>query len=162
MLEGIETDGSRELADCEALAVRVRAALVAAGLVVRVPEVPDPLCHGAGVDVEVDIDEGPGVFVTWLGSPRLQDRARRAYRFAEYEDPTFKFDYAVGQAMLAAMKAILAAAGFGVRDNDDEYRVDSLIVFAALDKPLYWGLYPEETALEAWKKNTPASPGSES
>jgi hypothetical protein len=128
---------------------------------VRLADISDPLCHGAGVEVEHDIDEGPGVYVTWLGSPRLQERSRRAYRFNEIEDPTFKFDYEVGQTMLAAMSSILAAAGFGVRDNEEEYHVPSLAVFAAPEKPMYWGLYPEETTMPGWKRDSSASAGSE-
>ena len=64
MPEGTEENAASQLAEQEALATRVRATLVAAGLTGRLPDVPDPLCHGAGVEVEHDVDDGPGVYVT--------------------------------------------------------------------------------------------------
>jgi hypothetical protein len=73
-----ETVSSDELAGMEALALRVRNELAAAGLPVLVPGLNPGLDSGAEVEVDPGADAAGGIFVGWSASPHLRECAVRA------------------------------------------------------------------------------------
>jgi hypothetical protein len=142
------------------IAVWARDELLAAGLPVCPPGAASELTQGA--DVFVD---GNWVIVSWNCHPRLQACAQRAYRFKQLDDPARHHNAAVQQVMLQAITGILVAAGFTVRDNDDDYAPRSVLVLSgpARGSVPSWEKREEELTLPGWHAASESSPdGSES
>ncbi|MFE1442732.1 hypothetical protein [Streptomyces sp. NPDC058739] len=138
----LEKAGAEVLAERERTAARVRDELAAAGL----PLVAPGLSHGVEVTVDPFADGAGGVYVSWRSSPRLQSRVLRAAKLNLLDDPVLAQQGAVLQAMLAAVTAILEAAGFTVRDSLNDYAPCSLEVLAAPHGNPTWEPHEEEAA----------------
>ncbi|MEW2260662.1 hypothetical protein [Streptomyces sp. NPDC047869] len=154
MFERVSAEESEAL---EALARKVRNELTAAGLPVLAPGLDPVLAGGAEVNIDDGADAAGGVFVAWQASPRLRARASRAFRLKQLDEPALRHSSAVGAAMVRAMAAVLASAGFGVEDARDEYRPQQLRVLAgppSKHQPL-WSLRDDELALPG-RQDAPA------
>lgn len=88
------------------------------------------MASGAEVGVDGGNDAAGGVFVGWQASPRLNHCASLAFRLRQLDEPVPQHSSAIGAAMMEAMAAILASAGFRVEDARDEYRPQQLRVLA--------------------------------
>jgi hypothetical protein len=128
----IEKADAEGLAAREALAGRVRNELAAAGLPVLAPGLDPILSGGAQVSVDRSVDATGGVFIKWQTSPRLRECSIRAVRLDQPDELVLRHFSAVGTAMMEAIGAILASAGFRAEDPHDEYRPNQLQV---LDGP---------------------------
>ncbi|GAA2371372.1 hypothetical protein [Streptomyces cuspidosporus] len=147
-----ERVSAEESAALEALAGKVRNELAAAGLPVLAPGLDPVLAGGAEVDIDDGADAAGGVFVAWQASPRLRARARRAFGLKQLDEPVLRHSSAVGAAMMQAMAAVLASAGFSVEDAPDEYRPQQLRVLAgpsSKQQPV-WSLRDDGLALPGW------------
>lgn len=144
---------AEESAALEALAGKVRNELAAAGLPVFAPGLDPVLAGGAEVDIDDGADAAGGVFVAWQTSPRLRACARRAFRLKQLDEPVLRHSSAVGAAMMQAMAAVLASAGFSVEDARDEYRPQQLRVLAGppSEQQPVWSLRDDELALSGWQ-----------
>ncbi|MFB6977590.1 hypothetical protein [Streptomyces scopuliridis] len=152
-----ERVGAEEAASLESLARKVRNELAAAGLPVLASGLNPVLAGGAEVDVDEGADAAGGVFVAWRASPRLRDCASRAFRLKQLDDPALWHSSAVGAAMMQAMAAILASAGFSVEDARDEYRPQQLRVLASPpsgQQPV-WQRRDDELAMPGWSQDGP-------
>ncbi|MFF5257096.1 hypothetical protein ACFY4K_34415 [Streptomyces leeuwenhoekii] len=153
-----ERVSAEESATLESLAGKVRNELAAAGLPVLAPGLDPVLAGGAEVDIDHGADAAGGVFVAWQASPRLQACAHRAFALKQLDEPVLRHSSAIGAAMMQAMAAVLASAGFSVEDARDEYRPQQLRVLAgplSKQKPV-WLLREDELALPGWQE----APGS--
>ena len=148
-----ERVGAEESAALEALAWKVRNELAAAGLPVVMPGLDPVLAGGAEVDTDDGADAAGGVFVAWQASPRLRACARRAFRVKQLDEPVLRHSSAVGAAMMKAMAAVLASAGFRVEDARDEYRPQQLRVVAGPppEQQPVWSLRDDELTLPGWQ-----------
>ncbi|MEV0736698.1 hypothetical protein AB0I51_12160 [Streptomyces sp. NPDC050549] len=112
------------------------------------PDLDRVLASGAEVEVDDGADAPDGVYVGWLISPRLRERAGRAFRLRLLDDPVLCHSSEIAAAMMQAMAAILASAGFAVEDANDEYRSHQLRV---TDEPAQavpmWTLRDEEATM---------------
>jgi hypothetical protein len=153
MFERVSGD---DLADMEALAQRVRNELAAAGLPVLLGIDP-VLAGGAVVEVDDGADMGGGVFAGWSASPRLRECTGRAFSLRLLDDPLLRHSSQVGAAMMRAMAAILASAGFTVQDANDACRSHQLRVVSgpAPGVPPMWSLREDEVAMPGWKATSP-------
>jgi hypothetical protein len=149
MFEKVSGD---ELAGLEALALRVRNELAAAGLPVLIPGMAPVLASGAEVEVDAGADAAGGVFVGWAASPRLRECALRALRLRLTDDPVLRHSDQVGSAMMQAMAVVLASAGFTVEDADHEYRPRELRVVSGPARGALpvWSLREDEAELPGW------------
>ncbi|MEU1711172.1 hypothetical protein ABZ478_38895 [Streptomyces sp. NPDC005706] len=148
-----ERVSAEESAALEALARKVRNELTAAGLPVLAPGLDPVLAGGAEVDIDHGADAAGGVFVAWQASPRLRACASRAFRLKQLDEPVLRHSSAVGAAMVRAMAAVLASAGFSTEDARDEYRPQQLRILAGpppKQQPL-WSLRDDELALPGWQ-----------
>jgi hypothetical protein len=154
MFEKVSGD---KLAGMEALALRVRNELAAAGLPVLAPGMNPVLASGAEVEVDGGADAAGGIFVGWSASPRLRECAVRAFRLRLMDDPLLRHSSQVGAAMMQAMGAVLASAGFTVEDANDEYRPHRLRVVSgpARNAPPMWSLRHDEVELPGWDAADP-------
>ncbi|MEV7388327.1 hypothetical protein [Streptomyces sp. NPDC091215] len=148
MFERVSAEESTAL---EALAGRVRNELAAAGLPVLAPGLDPVLAGGAEVDIDDGADAAGGVFVAWQASPRLRACARRAFGLKQLDEPVLRHSSVVGAAMMQAMAAVLASAGFSVEDARDEYRPQQLRVLA--------GPPSEQQPIWSFRDDEPALPG---
>ncbi|WHT19713.1 hypothetical protein N8J89_01065 [Crossiella sp. CA-258035] len=150
-----------ELARREFLAVCVRDELAAAGLAVVPRTFSGDLYPGAEVSVDPGRDEIGGVHVDWVVSPRLRACARRAVNSGRLDDPAIGYSYRVGEAMVAAMTAILREAGYTVQPSRDEYRIGELQVTAGPGPEVtpVWALTDEELRPGASPANQADSAG---
>ncbi|WP_190344818.1 hypothetical protein [Streptomyces venezuelae] len=76
----------------------------------------------------------------------------RAFRLKELDAGVLRHASAVGAAMMEAMAAVLASAGFSVEDARDEYRPQQLRVIAGPPsghEPV-WQLRDDELPLPGW------------
>ncbi|MFI0242914.1 hypothetical protein [Streptomyces sp. NPDC016845] len=152
-----EPVSAEESAALEVLACKVRNELAAAGLPVRVPGLHSELAGGADVETDAGADVAGGVFVGWEASPRLQACASRAFRLKQLDEPVLRHASAVGAAMMQAMAAVLASAGFDVEDARDQYRPQQLRVLSGppSGQLRVWALREDELTLPGWQ-GTPA------
>ena len=142
----LEKVGAEVLAERERIAARVRDELVAAGLPVVAPELNPVLSQGVAVTVD-PFDDAGGVSVAWRSSPRVQSCVLRAVKLSLLDDPVLSHQQVVLEAMLAAITAILASAGFTVRDSLNDYAPFRLEVLAGPGGHPAWGLREEEVAV---------------
>lgn len=156
----LEKVGAEVLAERERIAARVRDELVAAGLPVVAPGLNPVLSHGVKVTVDPFDDDAGGVSVAWRSSPRLESCVLRAAKLNLLDDPALAHQRAVLEAMLAAVAAILGAAGFTVRDSLNDYAPFTLQVLAGPGGNPSWGLREEEVAVSHRSGSSPG--GSES
>lgn len=79
---------------------------------------------GAGAMIEVDTgaDAAGGVWVTWHADSRLRLAAAAAVQQGCVADPMIQRSGTITQIMLDALRAILAARGFGVVQEPDDMR----------------------------------------
>ncbi|MGW4484074.1 hypothetical protein ACWEOE_09565 [Amycolatopsis sp. NPDC004368] len=112
----------------------VQSELVAAGL----PVVPEANPAGtAGAIVYVDVPDLRGVLVDWHVGNLLVDAAQEAWfddphREGEEVAAFSRLTSAIGEAMGAAMHAILTAAGLKVERTANDYAPDELLVTGRL------------------------------
>jgi hypothetical protein len=151
-----------ELAGMEALALRVRNELAAAGLPVLAPGLYLVLAGGAEVEVDDGADRAGGVFAGWSASPRLRECASRALRLRLLDDPPLWYSSQIAAAMMQAMAAILTSAGFTVEDANDEYRPHRLRVVSGPTPglPPMWSLRDDELSMPGWQAASPAEDAS--
>ncbi|MGW9033059.1 hypothetical protein ACWGQ5_56015 [Streptomyces sp. NPDC055722] len=148
-----ERVSAEESVGLEALALKVRNELAAAGLPVLAPGLDPVLAGGAEVDIDDGADAAGGVFVAWQASPRVRACASRAFSLKQWDEPVLRHSRAVGVAMTQAMATVLASAGFSVEDARDEYRPQQLQVLAgppSQQQPV-WSLPDDELALPGWQ-----------
>jgi hypothetical protein len=145
-----------ELAGMEALALRVRNELAAAGLPV-VPDLNPVLAGGAVVEVDDGADMAAGVFAGWSASPRLRECTSHAFGLRLLDDPLLRHSSQIAAAMMQAMAAILTSAGFTVEDANNEYRPHELRVVSgpAAGVPPMWSLRDDEVAMPGWEDTSP-------
>jgi hypothetical protein len=143
----LEKVGAEVLAERERIAARVRDELVAAGLPVVAPGLNPVLSQGVAVTVDPFDDDTGGVSVAWRSSPRVQSCVLRAVKLSLLDDPVLSHQQVVLEAMLAAITAILASAGFTVRDSLNDYAPFRLEVLAGPGGHPAWGLREEEVAV---------------
>ncbi|MEO3788522.1 hypothetical protein ABGB12_34795 [Actinocorallia sp. B10E7] len=134
------------LAERERIAARVRDELAAAGLPVVAPGLSIELSQGAEVTVCPLQDCEAGVTVAWNASPRLRSCMARAAELALVNDPALRHGGTVLEAMLPAIAAILASAGFDVRDSLNDYASFTLEVLAGPSGRPVWAPHDEEIA----------------
>ncbi|MEU4091536.1 hypothetical protein [Streptomyces sp. NPDC026673] len=148
-----ERVSAEELSALEALALEVRNELAAAGLPVLAPGMSPVLAGGAQVEVDGGADAAGGVFVGWHASPRVRDCASRAFRLKQLDAPILRHSSAVGAAMMQAMAAVLASAGFGVEDARDDYRPQELRVLTGppSGQQPAWAIRDDELTLPGWQ-----------
>ncbi|MFB8027240.1 MULTISPECIES: hypothetical protein [unclassified Streptomyces] len=141
----------------EALASRVRNELAAAGLPVLTPGLDHVLTGGADVTVDDGADAAGGVYAGWVISPRLRECTSRALRLRLLGDPLLRHSSEIAAAMMRAMAAILASAGFAVEEANDEYRSHQLRVTGgpAQAAPM-WALRAEEVTMPGWQAVSPS------
>ena len=140
----------------EALASRVRNELAAAGLPVLTPGLDRVLASGAEVEVDDGNDAAGGVYAGWLISPRLRECASRAFRFRLLDDPVLSHTSEIAAAMMQAMAAVLASAGFAVEDANDEYRSHQLRVTEGPAQAVpMWTLRDEQVTMPGWRAAGP-------
>ncbi|WP_308310965.1 hypothetical protein [Streptomyces sp. GbtcB6] len=146
--------GTEQSAALDALAWKVRNELAAAGLPVVAPGLDPVLAGGAEVDIDDGADAAGGVFVAWQASPRLRACAMRAFRLKQLDEPVLRHASAVGAAMMQAMAAVLASAGFRVEDAHDDYRPQQLRVLAGPPSghSPAWSLRDDELTLPGWQE----------
>ncbi|MEU8465166.1 hypothetical protein [Streptomyces sp. NPDC029003] len=158
MFERVEAEESAAL---EALARKVRDELAAAGLPVLPAGLNPVLSGGAEVDVDDGADAAGGVFVGWQASPRSRACASHAFRTGHLDDPVVRHSSAIGIAMMQAMSAVLASAGFGVEDARDEYRPHQLRVLTGppSGQPPTWQLRDDELARPGRQDHAAAEAG---
>ncbi|MER5786667.1 hypothetical protein ABT104_33945 [Streptomyces mobaraensis] len=149
---------SAEESECqEALASRVRNELAAAGLPVLTPGLDRVLAGGAEVEVDDGADAAGGVYVGWLISPRLRECTSRTFRLRLLGDPLLRHSSEIAVAMMQAMAAILASAGFAVEDANDEYRSHQLRVTDGPTQAVpMWALRDEEMTMSGWQAAGPS------
>ncbi|MFC5664944.1 hypothetical protein ACFP3U_18380 [Kitasatospora misakiensis] len=108
----------------ERLAQRVRDELAAAGLPLVTPGLSPALAVGAEVRAVMwnhhFHGEDPEVVVSWKVSPQLRSNAMADARQGRGVTPAIRQFGEVQIAMAAAIIAILSAAGFTVRDHDND------------------------------------------
>ncbi|MFE4535225.1 hypothetical protein ACFRKB_09100 [Streptomyces scopuliridis] len=153
-----ERVSAEEAASLESLAWKVRNELAAAGLPVFASGLMPVLAGGAEVDIDEGADAAGGVFVAWQASPRLRDCAVRAFGLKQLDDPVLWHSSAVRAAMMQAMAAILASAGFSIEDARDEYRPQQLRVLASPpsgQRPV-WLHRDDDLAMPGWSHDDPA------
>ncbi|XUL85585.1 hypothetical protein ACQ86D_01900 [Streptomyces galilaeus] len=73
--------------------------------------------------------------LTGCSGPRQRECASRAFRLRLLDDPVLCHSSAIAAAMMQAMAAILASAGFAVEDAHDEYRSHQLRVTDTTHSP---------------------------
>lgn len=133
-----EKAGAEVLAERERIAARVRDELVAAGLPVVASGLSPVLSQGAEVTVDPFDDDIGGVSVAWRSSPQLRNCVLRSVKLNLPDDPTLAHQRVVLAAMLPAITAILASAGFTVRDSLNDYAPCTLEVLAGPDGHAPW------------------------
>ncbi|MFE6225326.1 hypothetical protein [Streptomyces sp. NPDC057854] len=153
MFERVSAEESERL---EALASRVRNELAAAGLPVLTPGLDRVLASGAEVEVDEGADAAGGVYVGWVISPRLRECTNRAFRLRLLDDPLLRHSSEIAAAMMHAMAAILASAGFAVQDANDEYRPHQLRVTDGPARAVpMWALRDEEVTMSGRQAASP-------
>jgi hypothetical protein len=98
----------------EALALRVRNELAAAGLPVLAPGVNRILVSGAEVEVDGGADAASGIFVGWSASPRLRECAVRAFRLRLLDDPLLRHSSQVGAQWCKPWGVMVKTVGCGI------------------------------------------------
>ncbi|GAB3276560.1 hypothetical protein [Kineosporia babensis] len=106
------------------LSERVRACLTAAGLSATIRRDYGSII-GADITMEFDVDRPRdffgGVFASWHASDEVSLVAAYAVGEGRPEDPMVTHNGAIAQAMCDAMIAIMASAGFTVKEAEGEY-----------------------------------------
>ncbi|MGW6706429.1 hypothetical protein ACWGDE_16250 [Streptomyces sp. NPDC054956] len=154
-----ETVTTEELKAMETLARRVRNELAAAGLPVLAPDLDSSFSGGAEVDIDDGADSAGGVFVSWAAAPSLRASTSRTFRAWQRSDPQLqqpdepvlrrmRHSSEIDAAMMGAMAAILASAGYTTQDAQDSYRPHHLRVTAgpASGSTPLWAPHDEEAS----------------
>ncbi|GAB3276557.1 hypothetical protein [Kineosporia babensis] len=118
------------------LGEKVRRCLAAAGLPATVR---NDYSSFVGADIMLHFDIIPrtgelgGVYVSWSATDEIDLAAALAVEAFRPADPMVKYSGAIGRAMCDAMLAILASAGFAVKEAEGEYHPVTVKVLSGPD-----------------------------
>lgn len=119
MEHGITHVSTEELEELGALADRIVAILLRAGLsAVRDNAIGNDY-SGASIDIDPVRDSACGVYVKWLAHPEVRAGAQRALLANDFTNADIAFAGAVSEAMCAAIIHILRAGGVEAQEADD-------------------------------------------